>query len=240
MQSFVQKLLSFSVPPASAVFLMSVATAATVRFELEFEANLANGKHVYEICASCHLPEGWGNEDGTYPQLAGQNQKVLIKQLLDIRSGKRDNPIMYPFVSARTIPDYQSLADVVAYISLLPMTPENGKGPWGADTVEYRQGKTLYQEKCSGCHGASGEGNDALSIPKLQGQHYAYNLRQIRHISRKERRSDPAMLSIVEHLKSDQIEKIVNYVSRLPVPKSSLAPDIHWRNPDFSDELNGK
>ena len=45
-----------------------------------------NGRDVYEVCSACHLPEGWGTKDGTFPQLAGQHPNVLIKQLADIRA----------------------------------------------------------------------------------------------------------------------------------------------------------
>ncbi|MCK4710982.1 MAG: c-type cytochrome [Gammaproteobacteria bacterium] len=108
----------------------NTAFADPVIIKLAFEPDLKNGQRIYETCASCHLPEGWGNDDGAYPQIAGQHQNVLIQQLLDIRSGHRENPTMYPFVQERTIGGYQSLADVVVYISTLPMHPQHKKGHW--------------------------------------------------------------------------------------------------------------
>ncbi|GAG54358.1 unnamed protein product, partial [marine sediment metagenome] len=36
------------------------------------------GIAVYEVCSACHLLEGWGLKDGTFPQLAGQHRSVLI------------------------------------------------------------------------------------------------------------------------------------------------------------------
>ncbi|MCP4188686.1 MAG: hypothetical protein GY763_13870, partial [Gammaproteobacteria bacterium] len=44
-----------------------------VRIVLEFKPDIDNGRRTFEICARCHLPEAWGNNDGTYPQLAGQH-----------------------------------------------------------------------------------------------------------------------------------------------------------------------
>lgn len=35
---------------------------------------------------------------------------------------------------------------------------------WGAD-----QGAALYKSKCSGCHGANGEGKPAIKAPALKG-----------------------------------------------------------------------
>ncbi|MGB5308007.1 MAG: hypothetical protein WBN45_03815, partial [Arenicellales bacterium] len=65
--------------------------------------DLENGVDVYEVCAACHLTEGWGTKEGTFPQLAGQLKGVLIKQLADIREGNRDNPTMYPFALPESI-----------------------------------------------------------------------------------------------------------------------------------------
>lgn len=216
------------------LLVLSTAKAVEpVRIELLFEPNLENGKTVYEICASCHLPEGWGNKDGTYPQLAGQHQNVLIKQLLDIRSGKRDNPQMYPFVQERTIGGYQALADVVGYISTLPMTPEHDQGPWPENTSQYQKGKRLFQKNCAGCHGKKAEGNNGMYFPRLQGQHYSYLLRQARMIKRRVREGNPAMLTALNKLDDDQLQWVLNYVSYIPVPKEDLAPSVDWRNPDF-------
>ena len=94
---------------------------------LDLTGDLENGEEAYEICSACHLPSGAGRPDGTFPQLAGQHRTVIIKQIADIREGRRDNPIMYPF--AKTLTDSQELADVSAYIQTLPIPHDNGKGP---------------------------------------------------------------------------------------------------------------
>ena len=106
------------------------------------------GRDVFEVCAACHLPEGWGLQDGTFPQLAGQHHNVVIKQLADIRSLNRNNPTMYPFALPDQIGGPQALADVVAYTAKLPMTPANGVGP--GDDLEH--GKQLYKDNCVRCH----------------------------------------------------------------------------------------
>ncbi|MFZ0790399.1 MAG: c-type cytochrome, partial [Chromatiaceae bacterium] len=64
---------------------------------LHLEGDPENGRDVYEVCSACHLPEGWGTKDGTFPQLAGQHGSVIIKQLADIRALNRNNPTLYPF-----------------------------------------------------------------------------------------------------------------------------------------------
>lgn len=59
---------------------------------LRLDGNIVNGEKLYrERCAGCHLPSGAGLRDGTYPQLAGQHRSVIIKQIIDILDGRRDN-----------------------------------------------------------------------------------------------------------------------------------------------------
>ena len=207
--------------------------ADPVRVVLEFQPDRDNGWQVYATCARCHLPEAWGNHDGTYPQLAGQHVNVLLKQLLDIRTGKRRNPSMRPFVQERTVGGYQNLVDVVSYIADLPMDPAHNRGPWPEATPEYAKGKTLYLDNCSGCHGASGEGNNEKSYPRLQGQHYSYTYRQAIAAKRGLRKVNLGVLAVVNRLSEEELKFALNYVSRIPVPKKDLAPNPGWRNPDF-------
>lgn len=196
--------------------------------------NMENGRDVYEVCAACHLPEGWGTEDGTFPQLAGQHTAVLIKQLADIRAGNRDNPTMYPFALPESIGDAQALADVVAYIKKIPMNPANGKGQWAEGTPEFAEGKKLFADNCVKCHGENAEGKPEKYYPKLQGQHYKYMLRQFEWIrDGKRRNSHPEMVKQIQGFTNKQMELVINYTSRIPVPKADLAPSKDWLNPDF-------
>ncbi len=201
---------------------------------LHLKPDLENGRDVYEVCAACHLPEGWGTKDGTFPQLAGQHRSVLIKQLADIREGNRDNPTMYPFALPESIGGAQSLADVTAYIQKLPMNPDNGKGPWEKGTPEYAKGKELYEKNCVKCHGKQGEGSAEKFYPRIQGQHYKYMLRQFEWIEAgKRRNANPDMMKQIKDFTPKDQKMVINYVSRIPVPKKDLAPSKDWVNPDF-------
>ncbi len=221
---------------------LSTATAQAVwkqkggEFEkaINLKPNIENGKEIFEVCSACHLTEGWGKKDGTFPQLAGQHKEVLSKQLSDIRAKNRDNPTMYPFALPESIGDAQALADVVGYIEKLPMNPDNGKGKWPKGTPEYEQGKKLFEENCVKCHGKNGEGNGEKFYPRIQGQHYEYMLRQFKWIEAgKRRNANPDMVKQIKNFSDKDQEMVINYVSRIPVPKKDLAPSKDWVNPDF-------
>ena len=175
--------------------------------------DVANGEEAYEVCGACHLPSGAGRPDGTFPQLAGQHTTVVIKQMADIREGRRDNPIMYPF--AKTLIDPQELADVAAYIETLPIPRDNGKGPG----TSLQQGRELYDANCVECHGAYGEGDAELFYPVLAGQHYKYMLRQITEIRDGVRRNaNPDMVLVVKKYTDEDLAAVVDYMSRLEWP----------------------
>ena len=203
-----------------------------ITIHLDFIPDIDDGKTTYEVCARCHLPEAWGNSDGTFPQLAGQHINVLMKQLLDIRSGTRNSPLMFPFVQQRTIGGYQELSNVVAYISTLPMTPAHEKGPW-PNGMKYKQGKKIYKKYCASCHGDNGQGNNELAYPKLQGQHFQYMSEQLKRIKSGIRKVPTGMQSVMQALDYKQLDISANYASYFLVPKKDLATSRAWRNPDF-------
>jgi cytochrome c553 len=191
--------------------------------------DLDNGRQVYLTCAVCHRPEGWGSIDGAYPQIAGQLRTVIIKQLADIRARNRDNPLMYPFSVPRILGGPQNIADVAAYVAQLPMNPRNGVGP-GTDL---ELGRTIYEEHCTKCHGATGEGNEEEHIPSIAGQHYIYLMRQFDAIrSGRRHNSDPKMVKQIDGFTPQHQAAVLDYTSRLR-PSADKVAEMGWMNPDF-------
>jgi len=178
---------------------------------LKLKGNAKQGEEVYEVCSGCHLASGIGRPDGTLPVVAGQHTAVLIKQMVDIRSGHRDNPTMYPFAQSMTA---QEMADSAAYMHTLKLSPKNGKG--SGKTV--KQGKALYEKDCKSCHGANGEGNEAKFIPMLSGQHFKYMQRQLGEMrAGKRKNADKDMLKVIKAYSDADIEAVSDFMARLPV-----------------------
>lgn len=196
---------------------------------LTLTPNLENGIEVYEVCAACHLYEGWGQPSGTFPQLAGQLKNVTIKQLSDIRALNRDNPTMYPFALPESIGGSQSIADVAAYIATLPMNPEPGVGP-GTDL---ELGAQLYKDNCVKCHGDNGQGIDEKYYPLIQGQHYAYLMRQFEWIrDGKRRNANPDMVKQIKEFSNEDMSAVLDFVSRQKPPADKIGVP-GWENPDY-------
>lgn len=221
---------------ASSVLAMETENHPKVTTELEEKAlalkpDIDNGRKIYEMCAVCHGPDGWGTPSGRYPQIAGQHYNVIIKQLADIRAGNRDNPTMYPFTLPKVLGDAQDLADVAGYITQLPMSPFNDVGP-GFDLA---YGEELYKEHCEECHGKEGEGNNEEFYPRIQGQHFTYLLRQMRWIQiEKRRNADKTMVKQIHRFSGRDIHSVIDYTSRLRPPADKVAKP-GWRNQDFPD-----
>jgi cytochrome c553 len=180
---------------------------------LKLKGDPKRGAEAYLLCVGCHQHDGAGQADGVFPRLAGQHAQVVIKQLSDIRLGRRDVPIMYPFAS--TIGGPQELADLAAYLEGLTPEAPNGRGP-GHDP---QLGAVLYTRDCAQCHGVQGEGRAAQFFPRLVGQHYKYVLRQELEIRTGTRRNaNPEMTRIIRHYTPGELEAVADHVSRLQRP----------------------
>jgi cytochrome c553 len=196
---------------------------------LEATPDLKRGRVTFNVCGTCHTPEGWGSPDGHYPQIAGQHRSVLIKQLADIRAGNRDNPEMRPFARRNVVGGPQGIADVTGYIADLPMNPNVDPGPGG----NLERGEEIFKRECTRCHGDNAEGSDIDLFPSLYGQHYEYLLRQLRWIQEGKRRNVyRGMVRRVRRLSDEDLQAVADYVSRIKPPPDKVAPE-GWLNTDL-------
>jgi cytochrome c553 len=206
-------------PPAAGDPPEAADVDADVRAVLALEPDVAAGERAYASCEACHGADGGGRTDGTFSRIAGQHRSVLVKQLVDIRAGRRKNPVMEPHAGA--LVDAQEIADVSAYIERLP--PPNGNGQGDGEALE--TGRRLYARDCARCHGPHGEGDAAAFRPILAGQHYAYLLRQLRAIAgRRRTNGDPPMTHRVADYRDAELRAVADHLSRLAWPQRPAAP----------------
>ncbi len=94
---------------ATSLVAASFSTAALA-------GDAAAGKAKAAVCAGCHGPNGISTNP-MWPNLAGQKEAYLAKQIKDFRDGTRKDPSMSPMVAGLTDTDIENLA---AYFASLP------------------------------------------------------------------------------------------------------------------------
>ncbi|MBI5257034.1 MAG: c-type cytochrome [Burkholderiales bacterium] len=198
--------------PASAQIQVLVPTSGEVQATLALKGDIERGRTEFGECQSCHRRDAAGRSAAGIPRLSGQHASVIIKQIMDIRSGRRLNPAMKDYVTdpAQTL---QTFADISAYLQSLPMVGNLGKGP--VELVP--RGKALYEKDCAGCHGEAGEGRAELFHPKLASQHYTYLLQELNLVREGGRgNSNPAMQQILKGFSPDDMRAVASYIAQLP------------------------
>lgn len=71
--------------------------------------DVAAGKAKSAICASCHGADGISLSP-LWPNLAGQKEQYLVKQIKAFRDGTRSDPMMAPMVASLSDDDVANLA----------------------------------------------------------------------------------------------------------------------------------
>ena len=182
------------------------------------------GKALSLACSACHGMDGATGLLPTYPDLAGQNEKYLLQQLLHIQSNKRQILEMTGQLLGKTPQDVENLA---AYYASLP-----GKVRTTAGAAEaLSQAEAIYRggdlqrgvPACAACHSPSGEGNAPAGFPRLSGQPAAYTVAQLKAFREGKRTTDEdyggMMRDIARSLTDGEIEALANYLQGLaPLP----------------------
>ncbi len=90
-------------------FLFAFFTALLVASSSAMAGDVAAGKAKSAVCAACHGATGV-SMNPMWPNLAGQKEQYLAKQIKAFRDGTRKDPTMAPMVAALTDGDIANLA----------------------------------------------------------------------------------------------------------------------------------
>ena len=74
-------------------FLIGLVLSLTASTFVYAAGDAAAGKEKSVACGACHGADG-NSQIPNFPKIAGQNEKYLIKQMVDIQSGAREVPEM--------------------------------------------------------------------------------------------------------------------------------------------------
>src|SRR5690349_50598 len=94
---------------------MAAGAASSARTELNdvmrARADAVRGAQLFAQCASCHGMDGNGETRGSTPRIAGQHYRVVAKQLVDFRFGKRWDFRMEGMADKHHLESAQDIAD---------------------------------------------------------------------------------------------------------------------------------
>ena len=161
------------------IFVLGIAFSTNVFAE----GDVVRGKAKYKVCAACHGENGEGRKIANAPRISGQHSWYIARQLNNFKNNVRGTHInditgmqMRPI--AMTLGTDQDIDDVVAYVGSL-----NGRGKHSGVKGDIKKGKSAYAV-CATCHGANGQGNEALNAPKIAGLPDWYVERQLNNFKR--------------------------------------------------------
>jgi cytochrome c553 len=173
--------------------LVWIAAAVTWAAPVQAQ-NVERGAELFQLCASCHGPQGEGNQLYLAPAIGGMPLWYLEGQLTKFREGGRGTHFddlpgmrMRPMALSLRSEHGNDLADVAAYVASLPVQkPEptlvGGDAARGA----------AHYAVCQACHGAQGEGVQATNGPPLANQDDWYLLSSLQRFKAGVRGSNPA------------------------------------------------
>jgi cytochrome c553 len=169
----------------------------------------ATGMRLYAPCVVCHQPNAWGSTDGAIPNLAGQQERYLKKQLALFRSGARIDAAMQVVTAHPSFDSSDTIAQLARYLSSLDANPQPVKGPG----EHLRIGQELYTHICAACHGAAGKGENR--VPHIAGQHFPYLRRQIEDAANLHRDAPVEMTGALREMRPQEKDALADYIARL-------------------------
>jgi cytochrome c553 len=180
----------------------------------------AAGKTLSVACSACHGADG--NAASPFPKLAGQGDKYLYKQLLDIRDGARTVPTMVGQLDGKSD---QQLADIAAYYAAQSRTGgQTNPELLALGEKVYRSGVAERNvAACTACHSPTGKGNAPAGYPALAGQNAQYVADQLRAYRKGFEDSDgrtndgdtKIMRTTAFGLSDNEIEAVSSYIAGL-------------------------
>jgi cytochrome c553 len=160
-------------------------------------------------CTMCHGARGMSEADT--PNLAGQHDSAVYKQLRDYKSGHRPSPIMAPLVANLSDRDMRDLAAYYAYLpragtaapaSALPPVPP----------IVQTGAPMRNVAPCGSCHGQI---DTKTATPRLEGEPLVYVRRQLVAFANGLRRNDinAQMRNVARQMTAAEIEESARYYS---------------------------
>lgn len=164
-------------------------------------------------CTMCHGAQGMSRSDA--PNLAGQYPEVVVKQMLDYQSGKRQSPIMVALAKGLS---KQDINDLAAYYASLPKARTAPTTYDESLPALVRVGDPMRNiAPCISCHGGV---DQKLGAPWLEGMPKAYLVQQLRAFKHGTRANDShlQMRNIARPMTEGEILEVAEFYAHKYAP----------------------
>ena len=192
------------------------SSVAAIANEIVPAEDILAGKILYENnCLQCHGENGI-SDVSSIPNLRGQKMAYMKYEFVSFLAATPERYSPPEMVTALRNIEKEGRKKVLLYLSSLPLANEP------LEDIEH-PGKALYENHCSACHKAGGITNPDSSSPFLRGQNKEYLATQLSNFEN-ETRPSGIMLSgerITELREAGTLEPIIDYLSNLPIKRSS-------------------
>lgn len=194
-----------------------IVVTGDARADVLVAGDAAAGQAKSITCAACHGADG-NSVNPVWPSIAGQHPTYILEQLQAFKSGVRSEPLMLGQVMLLSDED---MANLAVYYAEKPAAAKSVADP---DIVDL--GARLYRggdsedntAACIACHGPTGRGNPAASVPSIKGQYAVYAAAQLRAYASGARTSDGptrVMRDIAAKLNEAEILAVTSYMQGL-------------------------
>ena len=192
--------------------------------------NAQNGATLAGVCAACHGVDGKSTIPEIYPNIGGQSEKYMARQLALFKSGERANAIMQPFASMLSPQDMrdvgahfasQGTAAGIADDALVTEGPYEGMKFYEIGQQLFRRGDFERGiPACMACHGPSGAGNPGPAYPQVGGQEAWYTARRLEEYragtsTERDTRMYDIMATVAAELTDEEISALSSYMQGL-------------------------
>ena len=204
-----------------ALFALCLSVACVLNVEAQspqadqaFVPDPQAGRALAAPCVACHAEDG-NSLVPSYPSLAGQNFRYLVRQMKMMRDGDRPAGLMAGQLDNHTDEEIEHLA---AFYESQPAKVGHAD-PEGIELGEaiYRGGLLHKQvAACTACHAPDGGGNAPAGFPSLSGQQPDYVFTQLQAYREGLRDTDEEyggmMRQTASNLTDGEIRAVANYI----------------------------
>ncbi|MBK6615471.1 c-type cytochrome [Ottowia sp.] len=190
------------------------ATASAADAPAAPKVDLAKGGASYAaVCVACHAADG-NSTVPLQPKLAQQHPEYLVKQMLEFKSGTRQDPIMQGFAAALSEEDTRNIAWWLASQKVKPGFAKEKDLVMLGERI-YRGGIPDRQiPACAGCHSPNGAGIPA-QYPRLAGQFADYTAKQLVAFRDGARKNNLQMTGVAAKMNDREIKAVSDYIAGL-------------------------